>query len=86
MPGICRDIDTAGDDLIPSETIVKVNNELVILDGDDVTPHLVGEHRSATMVASLNTTVKINNKLVCVAGDEATCGDVATGSSDVFIG
>ena len=86
MPGICRDNDTAGGDLIPSQTTVRINNELVILDGDAVEGHGPGEHASPTMVASINTTVKLFGKLICVAGDQATCGDVATGSSDVSIG
>jgi uncharacterized Zn-binding protein involved in type VI secretion len=85
MPGVCRDNDTAGGDLIPSQTTVYVDNELVILDGDDVEGHGVGEHAGPTMVASINTTVRIGGKLVCVAGDEATCGDVATGSDRVSI-
>jgi hypothetical protein len=44
MPGICRDNDTAGGNLIPSQTSVYANNELVIVDKDLVTPHGISPH------------------------------------------
>lgn len=85
MPGICRDNDTAGGDLIPSQTKTFANNELVIIDGDDVQGHGPGEHGGPTMIAGSNK-VFVANKAVCNAGDLATCGDPATGSSNVIVG
>ena len=85
MPGICRDNDTAGGDLIPSQTTVYANNELVIVDGDDVAGHGTGPHAGPTITAGANN-VYIGTKLVCNAGDSATCGHTATGSSDVNVG
>ena len=48
MPGVSRDNDTAGGDLIPSQTTVKVDGELVIVDGDGVAGHGVASHISQT--------------------------------------
>lgn len=87
MPGISRDSDTAGGDLIPSQSTVYVNNELVIVDNDGVAGHGLPPHIPQTLPASQNTTVYVDGKLVCVAGDPAAiCGDPATGSGDVTIG
>ena len=87
MPGVARDNDTAGGDLIPSQSTVKVNNELVIIDNDGVAGHGPPPHIPQTLPASINTTVKVANKNVCVAGDPASvCGEPATGSGDVSIG
>ena len=85
MPGISRDNDTAGGDLIPSQSTVKVNNELVIVHGDAVAGHGPGEHAGPTMVAGSNK-VFIGRIAVCNAGDLATCGHAATGSGDVNVG
>lgn len=85
MPGICRDNDTAGGDLIPSQTTVFANNEEVIVDGDDVAGHGPGEHAGPTMVAGSNK-VFVGEIAVCNAGDEATCGDAASGSANVIVG
>lgn len=85
MPGICRDNDTAGGDLIPSQTTVYANNQRVIIDGDDVAPHGIAPHDSPTMIAGSNN-VFVNGTAVCNAGDAATCGHTATGSADVFVG
>ena len=87
MPGVCRDIDTAGGDLIPSQSTVRVNNELVIVDGDGVAGHGLPPHQPQTIVAGTQTDVFLFGKLICVAGDVASdCGEVATGSDDVSIG
>ena len=89
MPGVSRDNDTAGGDLIPSQTTVKVNNELVIIDNDKVEPHAPGGIHGPpppSIPAGLQTKVYVNKKLVVVAGDDATCGHKATGSGDVSIG
>lgn len=86
MPGVSRDSDTAGGDLIPSQSTVKINNELVIVDGDSVAGHGDFPHIPQTISASINSTVKIGNKSIVVAGDTADiCGDAATGSPDVSI-
>jgi len=87
MPGISRDNDTAGGDLIPSQTTVKVNSELVIVNGDGVAGHGIFPHIPQTISATLQATVKIGGKLVVIKGDPADiCGEPATGSSDVSIG
>jgi uncharacterized Zn-binding protein involved in type VI secretion len=87
MPGISRDIDTAGGDLIPSQTTVKVNSELVIVNGDGVAGHGIFPHIPQTISATLQSTVKIGGKLIVIKGDPADiCGEPATGSSDVSIG
>ena len=49
MPGVSRDNDTAGGDLIPSQTTVKVDGELVIVDGDGVAGHGVAPHIPQTI-------------------------------------
>lgn len=86
MPGISRDNDTAGGDLIPSQTTVFANSEEVIIDNDKVAGHGSGEHSAPTIPAGLQTKVYVNNKLVVIAGDDATCGHVASGSDNVLIG
>ena len=85
MPGICRDNDTAVGDLIPSQTKVFANGEEVIVNGDAVASHGIAPHNAATMVAG-STRIFVDGKAVCNAGDLATCGDAATGSTDVFAG
>ena len=37
--GICRDNDSAGGDLIPSQSTVYANGKKVIVNGDDVESH-----------------------------------------------
>jgi uncharacterized Zn-binding protein involved in type VI secretion len=85
MPGISRDNDTAGGDLIPSQTTVYANSELVIVDGDSVASHGDAPHNSPTVTA-VSKNVYIGTKLVVNAGDSATCGHTTTGSSDVDVG
>jgi len=85
MPGASRDIDTAKGDLIPSQTTVYVNNELVIIDNDRVAGHPPGGvHSNPTVPAGVNASVYVNNKRAIVATDAATCGDQTTGSGNVF--
>ena len=84
MPGISRNNDTADGDLIPSQTTVFANGELVIVDGDDVAGHGSGAHASPTMIAGSNN-VSIGGIAVVNAGDLATCGDAATGSDTVNV-
>ena len=89
MPGISRDNDTAGGDLVPSQSTVFANGHLVIVDGDDVVSHapcpVPASHCSATMIAGSNN-VFIGGKAVVNAGDSATCGHTSTGSSTVNVG
>ena len=84
MTGVCRDSDTAGGDLIPSQSNVYAEGELVIVDNDDVAPHGIGLHAAATMIAT-TTKVFVGGIAVCKQGNLATCGDPATGSSAVFL-
>ena len=87
MPGVSRDNDSAGGDLIPSQTSVFVNGQLVIVDGDDVAGHGIFPHIPQTISATKQTSVKIGGKLIVVEGDPADiCDEPATGSSSVFIG
>ena len=61
------------------------NGEEVIVNGDAVASHGTTPHNAATMVAG-STRIFVGEKAVCNAGDLATCGDAATGSTDVFAG
>ena len=85
MGGISRNNDTAGGDLIPSQSTVFANSELVIVDGDSVAGHGNGAHASPTMVADTNN-VFVGGVAVVNAGDLATCGHAATGSANVIVG
>jgi len=87
MPGVSRDNDSAGGDLIPSQSTVYVNGELVIVNGDGVAGHGVPPHIPQTISATLQSSVKIGGKLIVIVGDPADiCGELATGSSNVSIG
>ena len=87
MPGISRNNDAAGGDLIPSQSTVKVNNQEVIVNGDGVAGHGIYPHIPQTISATLQSTVKVGGKLVVIAGDPADiCGEPASGSENVFIG
>ena len=85
MPGVSRDNDTAGGDLIPSQTTVFANDEEIIVHGDSVASHGSSPHNSATMVAGSNH-VFIGDKAVVNAGDAATCGHTSSGSTTVDVG
>ena len=87
MPGVSRDNDTAGGDLIPSQSKVTVNGQAVIVDGDGVAGHGDFPHIPQTISATINTTVSIGGKNIVVAGDTAdVCGEAASGSGTVSIG
>jgi len=87
MPGVSRDNDSAGGDLIPSQSTVRANDEEIIVDGDGVAGHGVAPHTPQTISADLNSTVSIGGKNIVVAGDDAdVCGELATGSDNVSIG
>ena len=86
MPGISRDNDTSGGDLIPSQTTVFANGEEVIVHDDGVAGHGVPPHIPQNIIAGSNN-VFIGGIAVCNAGDGNTvCGHTATGSSDVLVG
>lgn len=87
MAGISRvGIDAAGalitGNLSPT---VKINGSPVVVIGAEIQVHGRGIHRTSTMAAG-SATVFAQGKAVCRAGDAATCGDVATGSSNVNAG
>ena len=86
MPGICRDNDTAGGDLVPSQSTVFANSEEVIIDGDTVVAHGPAPHLQQTIIAGSDRGF-VTGEAVCNAGDVASvCGEAATGSTDVFAG
>jgi uncharacterized Zn-binding protein involved in type VI secretion len=47
--------------------------------GDAVTPHGIGPHAAATLIAS-QTQYVVEGKAVCRIGDSATCGDTISPS------
>jgi uncharacterized protein (TIGR02594 family) len=89
MPGVSRDNDTAEGDLIPSQTTVFANNELIIVDGDEVASHdpggIHGPPNPTVPANPLNPHVYVENKLAIIKGTAATCTHTTTGSSDVWI-
>ena len=89
MPGVSKDNDTAGGDLIPSQNTVFAEGEEVILHGNSVASHSPcpspASHCSATMVAGSNN-VFVGGIAVVNLGDSATCGHASTGSTTVFVG
>jgi len=85
MSGVSRDNDTAGGDLIPSQSTVKANSNAIIVHGDAVAGHGLPPHAAPTMIAGSNN-VFIGGVAVCNAGDLATCGHAASGSSNVNVG
>ena len=85
MSGVSRDNDTAGGDLIPSQSTVKANSNAIIVHGDSVASHGRSPHASPTMIAGSDS-VFIGGIAVCNAGDLATCGHAASGSSTVSVG
>ena len=86
MPGITRrQIDAAGGSLIGGSSDVFVNGYGVSRLGDVVAGHGLPPHSSPVMAAA-SSTVFVNGRGVCRAGDAASCGDSATGSSNVSAG
>ena len=87
MPGVARDSgkDIAGGLLIQGSPNVFVNSKPAVRKGDAVAGHGKPPHASPIMVGSSGT-VFVNGKGVCRAGDPASCGHVASGSSNVFAG
>lgn len=86
MPGISRDNDSAGGDLVPSQNSVFANDNLVIVNGDTVSDHGPFPHTPQVIVAGSNN-VFVNDIAVANEGDPASvCGEPSTGSSNVFVG
>lgn len=85
MPGVSRiGIDTAGGKIVGNlAPTVYVNNAPIVVKGANIESHGDRPHDSPVMDKS-SSTVYANNILICRAGDAATCGDTATGSSDVI--
>ena len=85
MPGISRvGVDAAGGiitgDLAPT---VFVNGAPIAVKGAAVASHGDSPHNSAVMVGSSGDVIA-NGIQICRAGDAASCGDTASGSSDVI--
>ena len=85
MSGVIRNIDIAGGLLIATQFTVKANGNSIIRSGDPVTGHGDSPHDAAIMIAVSNN-VFVDGIAVCNAGDPATCGHIATGSSNVNVG
>jgi len=85
VPGVSRDNDSAGGDLIPTQDKVYANGEKIIRDGDPVAGHGLAPHASPTMIAGSNN-VYVLGKAVVNAGDSATCGHTSSGSNNVNVG
>jgi len=85
VPGVSRDNDSAGGDLIPTQDKVYANGEKIIRDGDPVAGHGIAPHASPTMIAGSNN-VYVLGKAVVNAGDSATCGHTSSGSGNVNVG
>lgn len=85
MPGIARDAgeDSAGGPIIQGSPNVFANGKPVARVGDAVAGHGPGAHARPVM-AEGSPNVFTNGIPTCRAGDAATCGDTASGSSDVF--
>jgi uncharacterized Zn-binding protein involved in type VI secretion len=87
MPGASRvGVDSAGGIITgPGIASVIVNGSPISVIGDSVTPHITGPHLSAKMVGG-SSSVFAGGVGVVRAGDAASCGDTASGSSDVICG
>lgn len=86
MPGVARKgQDTAGGTIVGGSSNVFVNGSGAARIGDAVAGHGPGIHGGPVM-AQGSSTVFVNGIAVCRQGDVATCGDPATGSSNVFAG
>ena len=87
MPGISRvGVDAAGGLIVGNlAPTVFVNNAPIVVQGAAIIPHGTGIHAGAVMVGC-SSTVFAHSICVCRQGDSASCGHVASGSSDVFAG
>ena len=87
MPGISRvGVDSAGGTITGNlAPTVFVNGSPIAVLNASVAGHGTGAHAGPTMSAS-SSTVKANGIGVCRADDAASCGDAASGSSNVSAG
>jgi uncharacterized Zn-binding protein involved in type VI secretion len=87
MPGVSRvGVDSAGGIITgPGVPSVIVNGSPVSVIGDSVAGHGTGPHAGPTMVAGSGSVIA-GGKGVVRAGDAASCGDTASGSSNVIAG
>lgn len=87
MPGVSRvGVDSAGGTILgPGVPSVIVNGSPISVVGDSVAGHGDGPHAGPTMVGKSGSVIA-GGKGVVRAGDAASCGDTASGSSDVIAG
>ena len=86
MPGASRkDLDSAGGTIISGSPDVFINGSSAVRVGDKVAKHSKrGAHASPVMTSG-SSDVFVNGLPLVREGDSASCGHVATGSSDVFV-
>lgn len=85
--GITRDAgkDTAGAPIIQGSPDVYANDNPVVRVGDRVAPHSTGIHRNASL--TVGAPFVYTNDIKTIREEHpATCGDLATGSGDVYVG
>ena len=87
MPGITRCFtDNAGGVVLGgSNSTVSVNGVPGAVITTPISGHGDGPH-AAPWMAGASTSVYFSGLPVCRVGDTASCGHIATGSSDVFAG
>lgn len=87
MPGVGRvGVDAAGGTIVGSlAPTVIVDGSPIAVVGADVAGHGLGPHAGPVMAGG-SSTVFANGIGVVRAGDAASCGDAASGSSDVAAG
>lgn len=89
MPGVSRvGVDSAGGTIIGNlAPTVFVNGAPIVVRGAAVTPHPpVPPHTTGPVMVGCSSTVFACGIPVVRAGDAASCGHVATGSSNVSAG
>ena len=82
MPAISlAGVDNAGGGLIISSSGVQstLDGAVIAVNGDQVAPHGLPPHDSATLVASHSSTIAGHR--IVTAGDIASCGHPVTGSA-----
>lgn len=87
MPGVSRvGVDSAGGIILgPGVPSVVVNGSAISVKGDSVAGHGDNPHAAPTMVGGSGSVIA-GGKGVVRAGDAASCGDTASGSSNVIAG
>ena len=86
MPAVTRiSKDSAGGTIIGNQcTTVFVNGVNICVLGDLVTAHGLPPHSPPPSMVQSSGDVYAGGILICRKGDSASCGHVATGSSNVF--